>query len=228
MTTVPQHVVQRGSEGQSCFLRPEDYRWYLHQLLEETQKHGCLVHAYALMSNHVHLLITANIKGAIEASMRSLAHRYVTYFNHTYRRNDPLWEEGYKSCFVDIQSYLLTCYRYIELKPVRATLVADPEQYIWTSYHANALGALDSLIRPHQEYLALGSTPEERQASYRELFRQVIGDQRLKEIREHIELQRTLGTRQFREAVEAELERAARMRLQRRPRRRYSTPYDYW
>ncbi|GLQ88372.1 hypothetical protein GCM10007898_19410 [Dyella flagellata] len=180
------------------------------------------------MSNHVHLLITANIKGAIEASMRSLAHRYVTYFNHTYRRNDPLWEEGYKSCFVDIQSYLLTCYRYIELKPVRATLVADPEQYIWTSYHANALGALDSLIRPHQEYLALGSTPEERQASYRELFRQVIGDQRLKEIREHIELQRTLGTRQFREAVEAELERAARMRLQRRPRRRYSTPYDYW
>jgi putative transposase len=117
---IPQHVIQRGNNRQSCFFRPQDYRCYLQQLHEATQKHGCTVHAYVFMTNHVHLLMTPSAKGAISRCMQSLGRRYVIYFNNTYRRSDTLWEGRYKSCLVDNQSYLLTCYRYIELNPVRA------------------------------------------------------------------------------------------------------------
>lgn len=216
---VPQHVIQRGNNRQPCFLRPQDYRCYLQQLQESAQKHGCFIHAYVLMTNHVHLLINPSAKGAVARCMQSLGRRYVSYFNITYRRTGTLWEGRYKSCLVDSQSYLLTCYRYIELNPVRAAMVAVPDDYLWTSYHANALGLDDRLIHPHREYLALGSTPEERQASYRDLFAQAISDDRLKEIRDHVQQQRALGTNKFQATIEAELGRVARVRPQGRPQK---------
>ena len=209
MVDIPQHVVQRGNNRQPCFLRPQDYRCYLQQLCDASQKHGCLIHAYVLITNHVHLLITPTSTGAISRCMQSLGRRYVSYFNGTYRRTGTLWEGRYKSCLVDSQSYLLTCYRYIELNPVRAAMVVTPDDYPWTSYHTNALGLDNRLITPHREYLALGTTPDARQAVYRDLFKQAISDDRLKEIRDHIQQQRALGTHKFQEAIEAELGRIA-------------------
>lgn len=227
MTAVPLYVYQRGNHGQPCFFRAEDYRCYLQQVLGTTQDNGCLVHAYALMGNQAHLLITPNIKGALARSMESAGRKYAAYFASTYRHAGALWEDSYKCCQVDSQGYLLTCYRYIELRPVQAGTVDAPDQYPWTSYHANASGVPDALVRPHQEYLALGATPEERQASYRGLFDQAIGDDRQQEIREHLQQQRALGTRRFQAAIEAELERAASVRPPRRGRKRFSTPFDF-
>lgn len=98
--------------------------------------------------------------------MQSLGRQYVRYFNCTYRRSGTLWEGRFKSCIVQSADYLLKCYRYIELNPIRAGMVKYPEEYKWSSYHANAL-VIESVLRtPHEEYLRLGKSTEEREAAY--------------------------------------------------------------
>src|SRR5574337_70831 len=146
---VPQHIIQRGNNRQPCFLREQDYRCYLSQLDEAAQAQGCRLHAYVLMTNHVHLLMTPEVVGAVARTMQCLGRRYVGYFNATYRRSGTLWEGRYKSCLVDSERYLLTCYRYIELNPVRAAMVETPGDYAWSSYRANAQGRQDRLVYPH-------------------------------------------------------------------------------
>jgi len=216
---LPQHVVQRGNNRQPCFLREQDYRCYLQLLLESTKVESCLVHAYVLMTNHVHLIVTPNAKGALSRCMQALGRRYVTYFNKTYRRTGTLWEGRYKASLVDNQAYLLTCYRYIELNPVRAAMVIHPEDYPWSSFHANALGINDPLIKPHREYLALDADPAQRLEAYRALFKSALSDDQLLDIRAHLQQQKALGTRRFQAAIEAELGRAAAVRPQGRPRK---------
>lgn len=191
----------------------------MQQLREAALKYGCVVHAYVLMTNHVHVLMTPRELGAISRCMQALGRRYVAYFNGRYRRSGTLWEGRYKSCLVDNQTYLLTCYRYIELNPVRAAMAASPAEYAWTSYHSNALGKPDPLIQPHPEYLALAALPEQRQAAYRDLFLNVISDDRLEQIRSHLQQQRALGAARFQAAIEAELGRVATIRKHGRPRK---------
>jgi putative transposase len=171
------------------------------------------------MTNHVHLLMTPDAKGALSRCMQALGRRYVTYFNKTYHRTGTLWEGRYKSALVDNQTYLLTCYRYIELNPVRAAMVADPQDYPWSSFRANALGKSDPLIRPHDEYLALGVDAAQRQAAYRSLFKNALSDDQLLDIRVHLQQQRALGTNRFQAAIEAELGRVAQIRPRGRPRK---------
>ncbi|WP_284402101.1 transposase [Dyella lipolytica] len=214
-----QHVIQRGNNRHACFLQEQDYRCYLQHLLEAAIQHQCGIHAYVLMTNHVHLLITPSAAPSLSKCMQSLGRRYVAYFNSTYRRTGTLWEGRYKSSVVDSQSYLLTCYRYIELNPVRAAMVACPSDYPWSSYHANAAGISDSLVQPHSEYIALGATPDARQAVYRDLFKHAIGDDVLDEIRAHVQQQRALGSHRFQAAIEAELGRVARVRPHGRPKK---------
>jgi len=180
---VAQHVIQRGNNRQPCFLQEQDYRFYLESLREVSTQTGCRVHAYVLMTNHVHLLMTPENVGGISHAMQRLGRRYVAYFNQAYRRSGTLWEGRFKACLIDSERYLLTCYRYIELNPVRAAMVDAPERYAWSSYHANACGTYDPLVDPHTEYLSLGSNPEERSETYRELFLDAISDDRLCEIR---------------------------------------------
>jgi putative transposase len=176
-------------------------------------------HAYVLMTNHVHLLVTPNVKSALSRCMQSLGRRYVTYFNSTYRRSGTLWEGRYKASLVDNQTYLLTCYRYIELNPVRAAMVASPEDYPWSSFHANAMGMSDPLVQPHNEYLGLGADTTERQSAYRLLFKAALSDDQLLDIRIHLQQQRALGTNRFQAAIEAELGRVAKVRPRGRPRK---------
>lgn len=215
---VPQHVIQRGHGGEACFLAPADYRCYLMQLLHASRRQGCAVHAYVLMPNHVHLLVTPSSVGALASMMQAIGRNYVSYFNTMYRRSGTLWEGRYKSCLVGAD-YVLICQRYIELNPVRAGLVGEPSSYAWSSYGCNALGLTDLVVAPHREYTTLGSYPEQRMLAYRQLFAADVGPNVLREIRSYIQQQRALGSPMFQEWVESTLGRYAKVRPAHRPRR---------
>jgi putative transposase len=121
------------------------------------------------MTNHVHLLVTPHHPDTLAKTLQSIGRRYVQYFNSTYQRTGTLWEGRYRATLIDSEHYLLTCYRYIELNPVRSKMVADPRGYPWSSYPRHAQGRADRLITDHALYLALGKTGAERQRAYREL-----------------------------------------------------------
>lgn len=206
---IPQHVVQRGNDRQPCFFQEADYLRYLQELKELALRQHCAVHAYVLMTNHVHLLLTPSAAGQVAALMQSVGRRYVRYINDRHRRTGTLWEGRYKACPVDCDSYLLHCYRYIELNPLRARMVDDPCGYRWSSYGANAQGRQDLLVTPHPNFLALGPDADSRQAAYRELVMEAISDDDLTAIRLHLQRQHALGSDRFRTAIEAQLGRRA-------------------
>lgn len=207
LPNVPLHLIQRGNNRQVCFVADEDFRVYLDWLHEYAGKTGCRVHAYVLMTNHVHLLVSAGQEDAPGALMKALGQRYVQYFNRTYRRSGTLWEGRYRSCLTQAEDYLLACQRYIELNPVRARMVEHPAEYRWSSYRANAQGEASSLLDPHAVYLALGATPEARQASYRELFRYELEPGLVDEIRRATNGNFALGNARFSAEVAAMLGR---------------------
>jgi putative transposase len=145
---VPLHIVQRGHNRESCFFAEEDYFTYKRCLAEALGEAQCALHAYVLMTNHVHLLLTPKKAEAVPRLIIALGRRYVQYVNRTYRRTGTLWDSRYKSSLVQAETYLLACQRYIELNPVRAAMVEDLAHYRWTSYRANALGQQDGLLTP--------------------------------------------------------------------------------
>jgi putative transposase len=136
------------------------------------------------MTNHVHLLATPLHEDSIGKMQQMIGRYYVPYFNKRYHRTGTLWEGRYKATLVETKSYFLTCMRYIELNPVRAKMVESPAYYPWSSYHANALGALNTIIHFHDEYLALGNTNEIRKNAYQQLFEVPISQKQISDIRE--------------------------------------------
>jgi putative transposase len=168
------HIIQRGNNRVACFRHDSDYLMYLTHLRQLSEKHDCAVHAYCLMTNHVHLLVTPQVADACTGLMRDLGQRYVQYFNRRHERTGTLWEGRFRSCLAESAVYVIGCYRYIELNPVRAGMVDHPSGYVWSSYAANSGMRADPLISSHAEYGALASDPQLRQAAYRGLF-----DQRL-------------------------------------------------
>ncbi len=194
---VPQHITQRGNNRQACFYGEEDYCFYLDCLHEYALKTRCQVHAYVLMTNHVHLLATAPDAQGAGALMKALGQRYVQYVNRRYRRSGTLWEGRFRSCLTQEESYLLACMRYIELNPVRAGMVAHPGEYRWCSYRANAQGEANVLVSPHALYHALGKDSQERQAAYRELFRHELDSGMVDAIRLAINGNFVLGSPRF-------------------------------
>lgn len=210
LSGVPQHVIQRGNNRQPCFLSLRDYRCYLDWLREACDKFGCVVHAYVLMTNHVHLLLTPERTGAVSLLMQSLGRRYVRYVNDTYQRTGTLWEGRYKASLVESETYLLTCYRYIELNPVRARMVGRPGDYRWSSYAHNALGCPDRCLVPHPVYLQIDSDPDGRRQAYRELFQSEMDKELLRTIRDTLNQELVLGSDQFKDGIEATLKRRAR------------------
>jgi putative transposase len=155
---IPLHIIQRGHNRSPCFYDDADYRVYLAQLGELAHRFQCAVHAYVLMTNHVHLLITPRKAGAASRLMKHLGQRYVQYVNRTYGRTGTLWQGRFRSHPVLHGHYLLACYRYIELNPVRARIVRRPADYPWSSYRVNAGFGYSALITPHEEYLAMGAS----------------------------------------------------------------------
>jgi putative transposase len=149
------HVIQRGNNRCVCFHAEEDYRRFLDDLGEQSRRFGCAVHAYVLMTNRVHLLPTPRRADSVGLMMKHLGQRYVQYVNRAYRRSGTLWEGRYRSCLAQSEDYVLACYRYIELNPVRAAMVHHPREYRWSSFHANGDGKRDALITSHEQYLLL-------------------------------------------------------------------------
>ena len=217
---VAQHIMQRGNNRQVCFANPEDMKAYLNWLKELSRKHQVDVHAWVLMTNHVHLLCTPWKENAISSMMQSIGRLYVRYYNHTYQRSGTLWEGRFKSCLVQKERYLLELYRYIELNPVRANIVIEPSDYSWSSYSINALGLKSELQTPHPEYLALGRSQNERMGNYRDLFRAHVGTELLTEIREGINKGLALGSEQFTSQIEELTNQRVTARKPGRPRKR--------
>ena len=200
---IPQHVIQRGNNREPCFFAEQDYRRYLQDLAETAAEHGCRIHAYVLMTNHVHLLMTPmQEEQGISETMQALGRRYVRYINKTYRRTGTLWEGRFKASLVDSETHLLTCMRYIELNPVRAGMVAHPGEYRWSSFRANAQGQSDSLLTPPPLYVALDREATVRAHAYRELFRNHLDSDALHAIREALNHELVLGRSHFKQKIE--------------------------
>jgi putative transposase len=194
---VPSHVILRGNNRQAVFLTEGD-RVFFHRCLAELCGEAAVaVHAYVLMTNHVHLLATGSLPASIPKLMQRLGTRYVGYFNYLHDRTGSLWQGRYKAALVESERYLLTCQRYIELNPVRAGMVGHPAQYAWSSFRSHAEGALDDVITPHELVDRLGNGPVERRAAYRALFETDIDAETLKSIRDSIQHGWVLGSERF-------------------------------
>jgi len=177
------HVIQRGNNREPTFFVDEDRGRYLDWLAEGAADYGCAVHAYVLMTNHVHLLVTPGSADALPRTMQSLGRRYVRYVNREYRRTGTLWEGRYRACPIDGDEHFFTCCCYIELNPVRAGMVHHPREYVWSSYRAHADGKLDALASEPPIFRRLGTTEAERRKNYRNLFRQPLEEQWLASLR---------------------------------------------
>ena len=202
-----QHVIFRGTNQSAVFVEAADYRFFLDCLEAACSARGCRIHAYVLMTNHVHLLVTPDSKSAIARVLQSVARRYVWRFNDIYQRSGHLWGGRYKATVIQNDRYLFTCSRYIELNPVRAGLAANPYDYPWSSYRANAVGFSDSLLTPHDRYLALGRDPETRRLAYRALFSEALSDSTVTEIRDATNKCWPLGSKRFRDEISGHLAR---------------------
>lgn len=202
---IPQHITQRGNNRQACFLAGEDHELYLALLAAACEKHQCAVHAYVLMTNHVHLLITPETAEGVSLVMRDLGRDYVRQVNKAYGRSGTLWEGRFKSSLVDREAYCLACYRYIELNPVRAQMVAVPADYGWSSFRVNALGMRNELITPHECWLSLGASDNARRSAYQGLFKQDLEQKQLEDIRYGVRKGLPTGNDGFRRQVEAAL-----------------------
>jgi len=173
---LPLHVIQRDNNRQPIFFSGQDYCRFHTDLRVASERFDCVIHAYVYMTNHVRLLVTPSTRQGISRMMQSLGRRYVRYINDVYNRSDTLREGRFKSALVDSDRYLFVCSRYIELNPVRARMTDLPQDHRWSSYHHNAMARTDSIISPHALYQALGDEPAERQAAYRGLFKEVLGE----------------------------------------------------
>lgn len=198
---VPQHIIQRGNNRQLCFGSNEDFAAYAAWLKEYSRKYEVDIHAWVFMTNHVHLLATANRQHGVSQMMQSLGRRYVQYFNYQYRRTGTLWEGRFRSCLVESERYLLECYRYIELNPVRAGMVKPPADYQWSSHRTNAFGITSGLVTPHRVYSRLGTTLESRLRAYRGFFAGQIDHCFIQKLRLSTQKGMVIGSDRFKEQL---------------------------
>ena len=165
----PHHVILRGNNRQAIFVVTPDYQMLLDLLEENALKFDVAIQAYVLMSNHFHLLVTPQTLDGLPQMMQAVGRRYVRYFNDRQQRSGTLWEGRYKSTLIQTDRYLLACMAYIDLNPVRAALVDQPQDYPWSS-HGHYIGQrVDKLISPHPLIWELGNTPFAREAAYAQL-----------------------------------------------------------
>ncbi|MDH5650958.1 MAG: transposase [Gammaproteobacteria bacterium] len=198
---LPYHIVQRGNNREACFIEEENYRFYLELWEKIARQKGVAVHAWCLMTNHIHFLLTPQDETGISETLKMVGSRYAQYINKKYKRTGTMWEGRHRSSLVQEGKYLLSCYRYIELNPVRANMVQRPEEYVWSSYGVNGWGD-ESWITPHVEYSALGQTTEERCHAYRSLFKYQISEEDLHLFRKAAHYSQPVGDDRFRKQIE--------------------------
>lgn len=171
VTDYPHHVILRGNNRQDIFVDVKDRERMLALLAEHSRQQGVEVHAYVLMGNHLHLLLTPRRDGALPALMQAVGRAYVRGFNLRHQRTGTLWEGRYRSTVIDTERYLLTCMAYIDLNPVRAGIATEAAAYPWSS-HGHYIGQRsDPLVTPHPIFWTLGNTPFSREAAYADMVR---------------------------------------------------------
>lgn len=205
-----QHIVQRGNNRDVCFYADADYAFYLQQLKLASKKYDVAVHAFVLMTNHVHLLVTPSSQYAASRMMQSLGRSYVRYINLTYRRTGTLWEGRFKASLVDSSRYFLMVSRYIELNPLRAGMVTHPGEYPWSSYRANGMGLSIELLTPHCEYLNLAATESARLLTYRQMVEAGLPNTEIDEISICTNKEWVIGSEKFKAQIALENDRRAR------------------
>jgi putative transposase len=205
----PQHVIQRGNNRSPIFFALEDYEFFRECLRQGCEKHSCAVHAYVLMTNHIHLLVTPKTADGISKLMQSVGRRYVQYINFNHKRSGTLWEGRYKAVPIDSEAYVMTCYRYIESNPVRAGMVTQARRYRWSSYSHHAEGRPDPLIQQHRLYRALGTDEKSRYSAYRKFFKADVAQTDLAAIRDSVNKGWVLGSGRFANKIEAATKRRA-------------------
>ena len=198
---LPYHIVQRGNNREPCFIEPENYHFYLELWKTLSKRYGVSIHAYCLMTNHIHFLVTPESETSISTTMKVVGSRYAQYINLKYKRTGTLWEGRHRSSLVQTEKYFLTCMRYIELNPVRAGMVLRPEEYKWSSYGVNAWGD-KSWLTFHDEYLRLGKVKSECHHAYRELFKHQLSEADLHIIRKASHYCQPVGGDRFKEFIE--------------------------
>ena len=214
---MPLHVVQRGNNRAACFFNDADRRFYLKCLREAAAARGCALHAYVLMTNHVHLLVTPPEEGAVGAMMQDIGRRFVRTINNIHERTGSLWEGRFRSSLIDSERYLLICHRYIEANPVRAAMVTHALHYPWSS-HAHSVGCrVDAAITEHPVYVALGQDDSERRKAFAAISSEPLHEKLVDEIRAAINTDSAFGSEEFMHQAEALLGRSVRPPKRGRP-----------
>lgn len=216
---IPVHVVQRGNNRSDCFFSDDDVTYYKEHLAAGLRRYGAKLHAYCLMTNHVHLLMTPMYEDSISRVIQHVGRQYVQYVNRRYKRSGTLWEGRHKGSLIEADTHLLSCYRYIEMNPVAASMVQSPDQYPWSSYHANGNAKPDALVSEHPVYLALSSNPARRREHYRDLFKNCLDPEVVRAIRQASSSNHLLGSPGFRSEIEQALRRKTGYIKRGRPRK---------
>jgi putative transposase len=213
----PHHVIQRGNDRQLIFRDDADYAAFLTWLRDAARQFKVAVHAYVLLPNHLHLLLTPSDQAGLGRMMQWVGRHYVPYFNHKYERAGTLWQGRYKATVIDSERYFMTCCRYIELNPVRAGMVASPAEYAWSSYAHHVGRTPDPLIIDHPLYWALGNTPFDREVAYRELTEQGLTREEIDALNEATLKGWALGSDKFKLALEKQTKRRVQPAKRGRP-----------
>lgn len=203
----PQLILQRGNGAEPIFRRECDYRFYLDSLDSAAQRYGGDVHAYVLMGDYVHLLITPHAEDSIARILQQVGRAFVRYLHHTYQCSGGLWDGRYKAAIVESERYLLACYRYIELAPVRDRQIVHPDDYPWSSSRAHVVGDADPWLCDHLQYQALGPTPGARREAYRALLNTPLDESSMAAIQSAMVSGWALGSEGFKTELIALLER---------------------
>jgi len=226
LAEIPVHIIQRGHNHAACFFAKADYRFYLEQIGILAPAFGCAVHAYCLMPNHVHLLLTPATAEACGQFMKQLAQRHTQHINRTYRRHGTLWDGRFRSCLLDADAYLLACQRYVEGNPLRAGMVTAPGEHPWSSHAINATGEPGTPLTPAAPYLRLGSDAAQRGAAYAALFGAAPDMAEIQAIRDAANGGYVLGDAGFQNEIGARLGRRVARGRPGRPRTRLVVAKD--
>ena len=170
----PHHILQTGSNGLVLFRDDDDSQRFLAWLKESAREFKVAIHAYVLMPDHLHLLATPATTDGLAQTMQRVGRYFVPYYNAKYGRSGALFAGRFKTSLIDSERYFMACSRYIEGNPVRSGLVGDAADYPWSSYAHHVGVKQNSLITDHALYWALGNTPFQREAAYRELSRPML------------------------------------------------------
>ena len=218
------HVVQRGVERRPVFRDPADFLRMQADLLELCRAESLAVHAYVLMPDHFHLLVTPSQADSLSRAMQALGRRYVRWFNHRHGRTGALWEGRFRSTVIEAERHLIDGMRYVELNPLRAALVADAATYPWSSLaHHLGLG-VDPLVTDHPQFWSLGNTPFDRQAAYARLCAAPLDGNFLASVRSNTQRGWPVGTAAFIEALSRRTDRRLVRKPVGRPRRIRDAP----